>query len=359
VRDVSHKIICIIFLGIIALTTGCASTPEQEVQPLVYPPPPAEPRFVYERSLRYSDNIEKISTTEKLKRIATGTPRKLKGLVKPYDVASHEGRVYITDTVQKVVIMFDIPAGEYREFGRESPGTLTKPIGIDVSDDGEVFVCDISAKRVLIYDSDGHYLRSIGNPSQLQRPSDVTVDTLNKRVYIVNTGGVSSDTHNIQVYDLTTGAYVQTIGSRGQKPGEFNLPLQATVAQDGTLYVVDSGNFRVQAFDSKGNFKMTFGTLGRYPGQFARPKGIATDHDGNIYVVDTAFGNIQIFNPQGQLLLFIGARSQTSKPGNYMLPAGIDVDAMGRIYVVDQFFRKVDIYRPAALQEGEGLTSGE
>ena len=127
------------------------------------------------------------------------------------------------------------------------------------------------------------------------------------------------------------------------------FPLQAAVAPDGTLYVVDSGNFRVESFDPDGNFLSSFGSVGRFPGQFARPKGIAVDPAGNVYVVDTAFGNLQIFDRNGQLLMFLGERGEAGYPGKFMLPAGVDVDADGRVYMVDQFFRKVDVFRPANL----------
>lgn len=338
------------FLVLTAFLFACASTPEAPtVGPLVYPPPPEEPRFIFERTLSFSDSVEKAKFSDRLKLLATGAPKEVRGLTKPYDVAAYKDRVYVTDTVRKAVVMFDIPGGRYLEFGNEEPGMLVKPAGIAISARDEIFVVDIGANQVLVYDLDGHYLRSIGGQSQLQRPSDVTLDPTGTRLYIVDAGGVDSQAHAVQVFDAQTGAFLQTIGKRGQNNGEFNFPLQAAVAPSGKLYVVDSGNFRIQVFNADGSFDTTFGSLGRYPGQFARPKGIATDSAGNIYVVDTAFGNIQIFNSDGQLLLFIGDRGQVGAPGKYMLPAGIDIDENGRVYLVDQFFRKVDIFRPAAL----------
>ncbi|VAW84047.1 NHL repeat domain protein [hydrothermal vent metagenome] len=357
-RNVPYKIntrlkrlgVVTVIAGLMLSLTGCSNQPQQpEFIPPVFPPPPAEPRFVYERTLRFANNIIKPSRTERLKRFATGVALEQKGLIKPYDVAVKNGRIYITDTVQKSILVFDIPGGRYFEFGAIEPGGLQKPTGIDIADNGDIFVSDVEARRVMVYSAEGQYLRSIGHHEQLKRPSDVTIDSNNKLVYVVDTGGVDSQQHRIAVYDLDSGDLLRTIGTRGQQTGNFNIPLQASVASNGLLYVVDSGNFRIQAFDHTGNFKHSFGSLGRYPGQFARPKGIAIDPDNNIYVVDTAFGNFQIFNPAGELLLFIGQRGQTSKPTNYMLPAGIDIDKEGRIYIVDQFFRKVDIYRPVSV----------
>ena len=337
------------------LLTACTTTPPAQVfVPPVYPPPPDQPRFVYERTLLYNDDVEEYTSTDRLKQFALGASRKLRGLIKPYDVAVNKGRVYVTDTVQRAVFMFDIPGRRFVEFGTEKPGELAKPMGIDIANSGDVYVADISAKRVLVYSAEGRYLRNIGSEKRLARPSDVTVSPDGQQIYVVDTGGIDSPNHDVVVYDAQDGHYLRTIGRRGIGKGEFNLPLQAATAPDGRLYVVDSGNFRVQIFSPEGDFLDSFGSVGRAPGQFARAKGIAIDRDGRIYVVDTAFGNVQIFDPQTRLLMFIGERGEAGYPGKFMLPAGIDVDPDGRIYMVDQFFRKVDVFRPATMKAESG-----
>lgn len=337
------------------LLTSCATTPPDHVfVPPVYPPPPDEARFVYERTLLYNDDVEEYTTSDRLKQFALGASRKLRGLVKPYDVAVFKGRVYVTDTVQRAVLVFDIPGRRFVEFGVEKPGELAKPMGIDISPSGEVYVADISARRVMVYSEDGRFLRSIGSEKRLARPADVTVSPDGKLVYVVDTGGIDNPNHDVVVYDAGDGHYVRTIGKRGIGAGEFNLPLQASTAPDGNLYVVDSGNFRIEIFSPDGRYLDSFGSVGRAPGQFARAKGITVDKEGKIYVVDTAFGNVQIFDPQKRLLMFIGERGEAGYPGKFMLPAGIDVDADGRIYMVDQFFRKVDVFRPVSLKAEEG-----
>jgi len=329
--------------------SGCATTPETESMlppPPVYPPPPDKARFVFERTLLYSEDIEEFTTFQRFRQYATGSSRKLHGMVKPFDVASYQGKVYVSDSVQRNVMLFDIPGKRFVEIGVDKPGELKKPLGITVSSQGELYVADITMQRVLVYDQDGKYLRSIGDASQLRRPSDVAINPDGTHLYVVDTGGIDSQDHYIHVYDSHSGRYIQSIGKRGTGDGEFNLPLQAAVDSKGSLYVVDGGNFRVEVFDANGQFTHSFGSVGRLPGQFARPKGIAIGPEDNIYVVDAAFGNIQIFNTQGQLLMVIGERGHAGTPGKYMLPAGINVGDDGRIYIVDQFFRKVDIYRP-------------
>ncbi len=341
-----------VLLAGLVLLSGCATAPDEQGTfiPPVYPPPPAEPRFVFERALSYNDDVEELSRAQRFKLFATGASRRLYGLVKPFDVAVSKQRVFVSDSVQRSVLLFDIPGRRFREIGTDKPGELTKPLGIDIAGN-ELFVVDASTKRVMIYDLDGNYKRSAGSKAELRRPSDVVASADGKKLYVVDTGGIDSDAHHVHIYDAQNGTWLGKIGRRGIADGEFNLPLQAALAPDGTLHVMDSGNFRVQSFSEDGKYLSSFGSAGRYPGQFARPRGIATDRDGNIYIVDTAFGNVQIFNAGGQLLMFLGERGHAGYPGKYMLPAGIDIDEEGRIYIVDQFFRKVDVFRPYHLPE--------
>ena len=170
-------------------------------------------------------------------------------------------------------------------------------------------------------------------------------------------GGSSYETHRVLVYDGNSGKLLSEIGKRGDKPGEFNLPRDVAVAADGTLYIVDGGNFRVQKFTSDGKFISEFGSIGRLPGQFSRPKEIALDTDENAYMADAAFGTFHIFNSKGELLLAVGIRSATPGPTHMMLPAGVAVDSDGRVYFADQFFQKVDVYRPIGLGPTEGFTN--
>jgi DNA-binding beta-propeller fold protein YncE len=119
--------------------------------------------------------------------------------------------------------------------------------------------------------------------------------------------------------------------------------------------VLDSGNFRVQAFDRDGKFLRAFGKAGVNPGNMARPRGIAVDDDGNVYVTDASFNNFQIFKPDGQLLLAVGQASAENNPGRYGLLSGIAVDETGYIYVADQLFNKVEVFRHLSEKEGQQM----
>ncbi len=342
----------------LAALAACAPVPERAAAPrpaqIAFPEPPDEPRFIYERTLYSSGDVVSESREAELRRMVTGEGRRGTGLQKPYAVAVHQGRIFLSDSVDRFVKVFDVPQGKYFEIGTEEAGRLMKPLGLDVDRAGTLYVADTTLKAVMVYDRDGKFLRKIGDKGVFDRISSVTVDPRGDRLYAVDIGGIDSEKHRVRVFDAHSGKHLFDIGKRGKGPGEFNLPRDLAVGRDGQLYVVDGGNFRVQVFDASGRYLQTFGGVGKQLGNFARPKEIATDAEGNVYVVDTAFGNFQIFNPDGDLLLFIGSRSEQDGPAKYMLPSGIYVDEDGRIYMVDQWFRKVDVFRPASLRPEQG-----
>jgi DNA-binding beta-propeller fold protein YncE len=334
---------------------GPAVAPEpREVKLLLYPPPPDEPRFVYERTLMSSADVEELGSERSLRMMLTGETATAEGLGKPYSVAVHQGKVYVSDTVDRLVKVFDFPRRKFYKVGDDERNPLQKPLGIDVDQAGNLYAADASSKSVKVYDHQGKFLLAMGGPKFFDRLSSVTVTPDGSRVYVVDIGGVESEQHRVRVFDGRSGSHLYDIGKRGGELGEFNLPRDVAIGKDGRLYVVDGGNFRVQIFDRDGKPIKAFGKVGRQPGQFARPKEIATDSEGNVYVVDAAFGNFQIFSPDGELLMFIGNRNERGGPGEYLLPSGIAVDEDGRVYFVDQWFRKVDIFRPYALKENEG-----
>lgn len=354
-----------VFAAIIVLS-GCtmSGAPSKEAakkipDQLTFPPPPDEPRFYFERSIHSSADVTVDTDTDRLRRSFTGERSKGEGLSKPYSVAVHHGRVFVGDTVRHDVAVFDFPEQKYFKIGDEEDengqGKLNMPMGLDVDKQGTLYVFDGKAKQIMVYSRDGKFQRSIGDPNDFARPAGIAVDPEGTRVYAVDIGGSSSNEHKVLVFDAKSGAHLFNIGKRGTEPGEFNLPRDTVVAPDGSIYVVDGGNFRVQKFTADGKFISTFGSIGRQMGQFSRPKEAAVDAAGNVYVIDAAFGNFQIFNSEGQLLLAIGNRSNTDGPAKFSLPAGIAVDGDGRVYVVDQFFRKVDVFRPATLAEEDGF----
>ena len=120
-------------------------------------------------------------------------------------------------------------------------------------------------------------------------------------------------------------------------------------------------NFRVQIFDSNGNFISTFGKHGDGSGDFSKPKGVAVDSEGNIYVADAQFDAVQIFDKEGRLLLAFGDTGRGK--GQLILPAGLFIDKQDKIYVADSYNNRIQIFqylkvKGATDQEAKDL-SGE
>lgn len=346
------------FIALITIYLGACATPPppKDAAPIPFPKPPDQARFYYERTIMSTGSVQRMTNNERLKSLLTGAVgRDGIAFAKPFDVVVHQGRVFVSDTVQRVVFALDFVSGEAFQIGdRGDEGDLEKPLGLAVDRQGNLYVCDNQSNKVNVYTRDGAWRYSIELKNHMSRPSGIDVSEDGARVYIVDVGGVDSDKHRISIFDTASRAHIRTIGMRGTQLGEFNLPRDVAVSSDGLLYVTDGGNFRVQIFDRDGNPIRSWGAPGRHLGEFTRPKGIAAGPDGNLYVVDAAFGNFQIFNPQGELLLYIGSRSELPGPARFMLPSGIDVDEDGRVYMLDQFFRKLDVFRPASLAENEG-----
>lgn len=342
----------------LCLMVGCETVPtlsEEEHLAFVHlwPKPPDRPRILAEISLRSLSDI-KLEKQKSILDAATGLEEKANIFKKPVSVVARYGRIYVADSIAGMVQVFNVPKRQVFSIGYRLEGKLSKPSGMALGSKGNLFVVDSSARRVVEYDPLGLFVRFFGDKKTLQKPNGVAVSPDDQRVYVVDSGGVESDQHQLLIFDQK-GGLLERIGRRGGAEGEFNLPTDVAVAADGTVYVLDAGNFRVQAFDPKGKFLHAWGQVGRGLGQFARPKGVAVDAVGRIYVTDSSFSNIQVFNTDGKLLMSFGDRGMEDGLGRFVLPSGIAVDETGRIYVVDQFHRKVDVFRILSKDEGEAI----
>ncbi len=97
-------------------------------------------------------------------------------------------------------------------------------------------------------------------------------------------------------------------GTEGVEDGQFTYPEVVAVDDDGYVYVADSGNQRIQKFDSSGNFITKWGTDGEGDGEFESITDLAVDSNGNIYTLE--MNRIQKFNSDGN---FITSWNTTSR----------------------------------------------
>jgi sugar lactone lactonase YvrE len=159
------------------------------------------------------------------------------------------------------------------------------------------------------------------------------------RVYVTDTSQ--------RVAELTPDLEVRrTWGASGAAPGEFRLVQGAiAVGGDGSVYVSDTGNFRVQVFDGRGRFLRSIGAFGSGPGQFTWPFDLTVDADGNVYVADDKEQTLAKLSPTGRQLWRRGGLDETDPllVGHLHLamldPRGrliVTNDDAGKVVLIDQ-----------------------
>ena len=111
------------------------------------------------------------------------------------------------------------------------------------------------------------------------------------------------------------GKYLESWGQAGTGPGQFDfsdhLPNPdgwgaIAFAPDGSFYVGDTGNHRVQAFDAKRRFLRHWGAFGTDDGQFVQIDSLATDGQ-TVYVGDGDRHDIQAFDASGAFVRAFGS----------------------------------------------------
>ncbi len=142
-------------------------------------------------------------------------------------------------------------------------------------------------------------------------------------------------------------------GSQGSEAGQFNAPRGIALAPDGSLYIADSRNHRIQHFSADGQFLRAWGSFSGYEmGQaafdrFNEPWGVAVSPDGKwVYVADTWNHRIVKFTAEGRPIHSWGYPNfgQTSDPYGFWGPRGLAVDQQGRVYVTDTGNKRVVIF---------------
>lgn len=80
----------------------------------------------------------------------------------------------------------------------------------------------------------------------------------------------------------------------------FYMPTAMAFDEEGNIYVLDSGNHRIQKFDAGGKYMATIGNQGQGPGEFQYPQSIDVDSNGMLFVSESMNRRIQILTPEGK-----------------------------------------------------------
>ena len=185
-----------------------------------------------------------------------------------------------------VVFQFDKDGNILSRWGA---GMFVWPHGIDVDDEGNVWVADARGEgnrghQVIKFSPDGNVLMRLGTAgiasrtqSTFDQPNDVLV-TPNGDIFVGD--GHPADGNNRIVKFSSDGTYLMEWGETGSEPGQFRTPHALAMDSQGLLYVGDRSNRRIQVFEQDGTFVRDFYNFGR-------ASGLAIDEDDNLYVADS------------------------------------------------------------------------
>lgn len=200
---------------------------------------------------------------------------------------------------------------------------------------------------------------------QLFMPRNVAVGA-DGRIYVLDSGN-----QRVQVFD-PAGQLINSWGSPGVENGQFSPegqgPWGITVDEQ-FVYVADTWNHRIQKFTLDGEFVAVYGRPGNSGddpqgqglGLFFGPRDIALTADGRILVTDTGHHRIQIMDANGSFIGQLGAGGDLfgSALGQFYEPVGIAVGSAGSadgfVYVADTWNGRIQQLSSDLIPVGEWL----
>ncbi|MFZ3102434.1 MAG: 6-bladed beta-propeller [Desulfitobacteriaceae bacterium] len=264
-------------------------------------------------------------------------------LNKPMDVAEINQFIYVTDTNNKRVQVFDLAGAPIFKFGKEGegPGQFKFPYGIDGDSQGNIYVSDLYNGCISIHDSKGKFIKYFAEKD----PKEKTIEApgsfriINNKVYVTDI-----KKSKLLIFDLD-GKIIKEIGEPGTKQGQFRAPNAVTVDKDENIYVVDTGNQRIQEFNKDGTFvRIINGSLdAKGDSVFVNPRGIAIDSQGIVYLVSNLTHFIYGFDKDGKKLFTFGGSGESNT--QFSLPNGLFIDKNDTIYITDSANQRVAVYK--------------
>ena len=205
-------------------------------------------------------------------------------------------RLFVSDPVLKQVLVLN------SKHEREDVITtgLVEPSMLAIDKDNRLlYVSDTGLDQVLVYDADTlKLLRKIGTtghnhelttPGDFSKPTGVAVDK-DGNLYVADTMN-----NRIEEFDAD-GVFIRTWGKNGDGPGRFARPKGVAVDSDGNIWVADGMQDRVQVFNQDLQLCISFGGHGSMPGQFASLVNIIADNPRNrIFTTEIYYGRAQQF----------------------------------------------------------------
>ena len=223
------------------------------------------------------------------------------------------------------------------------------PVSIKLGPDGILYVLDSLNLKIEWYSTSGEKLGSWGSrgseDEEWSRYSDIAFDS-NGNMYVANYGKA-----RIVVVspDRTTVHYIYNTLDSNWNPQALSFDLE------GNLIVTEFNTSRVQIFSQTGMYLKSYGIPQTTPGQFSVPNDILSHSNSDIYVLDTGNARVQRFDQLGNLISLWGEWGESfDQPDlpieiereQFNSPLGIEQDLAGNLYIVDNGKKRISKYAP-------------
>lgn len=263
-------------------------------------------------------------------------------LDKPMDVAKIGEFIYISDTNNKKVQVFDQSGTKIFTFGKEGKdtGEFNFPYGITGDKKGNVYVADLYNGNISIFDKKGnfkdYFKEQDPNAASITAPGAIRI--FDEKLYVADI-----ERNKVLVFNLK-GEKLLEIGKAGVNEGELRAPNAIAVDPDENIYVSDTGNQRVQIFDKTGKFvKIINGSKdGKGGSTLVNPRGIAVDSRGILYVVNNLSHYVYGFDKDGKKIFEFGGMGDQNE--QLYLPNGLVIDENNQLYITDTLNQRVVVY---------------
>jgi streptogramin lyase len=226
---------------------------------------------------------------------------------------------------------------------------LEQPCGSDVGPDGHLYFANCGTSEVVVVDADGAIVRRWGSSGTSEGEFDFLRDPSDPASAI---GGVSvspdgsvyvADTVNRRVQRFTPeGEFQSQFGSFGTGDGQFLEPIDLDVGPDGSVYVVDDVRDDIQRFSADGVYIQTIGQHGSGDGELRFTSYIVVTDDGKLLNADWENDRVQAWDADGGFLWSVGTRG--SGPGEFRYPGDVAADGLGRWFATDFDNGRVQVF---------------
>jgi DNA-binding beta-propeller fold protein YncE len=206
------------------------------------------------------------------------------------------GHVFVLDTHYFRVIEYDADGREIRRFGSygEGPGEFIYVTDLAIGPDGNLYISEYGGNdRVQVFSPEGQYLFEFGafgrEVGQFSRPQGLAFSRDGTELFITD-----ACNHRVVVTDAE-GHWLRWFGVAGREPGQLAYPYGLEMLFDGTIVVAEFGNNRIQHFDRSGKSLGVYGSVGRGDGELQYPWAVAAADD-RIFVLDSGNNRVQVID---------------------------------------------------------------